>query len=52
MLSTWKKFKVTWNPATHFRNIYFNTILSDLAWLSPHRVDVYGSALYDIFSKW
>lgn len=48
-VSTWKKWKVTWNIATHFRNMYWNIILADIAGLSPARVDIYGSALYDVF---
>ena len=51
MLSEWKRFKVTDNPATHFRNMYFNTILQDLAGLSPHRVDVHISSLIDLLKK-
>ena len=51
MLSEWKKFKVIDNPATHFRNMYFNFLLSDIAGLSPHRMDIYGSSLIDITHK-
>jgi hypothetical protein len=51
MLAHWKAWKVVDNPATHFRNMYFNFILSDVAGLSPMRVDIYGSALVDIFKK-
>jgi hypothetical protein len=51
MLSEWKKFKVVDNPSTHFRNMYFNFLLSDIAGLSPHRVDIYGSSLIDIIYK-
>lgn len=51
MLSEWKRFKVIDNPATHFRNMYFNFLLSDIAGLSPHRVDIYGSSLMDIIYK-
>ena len=51
MLSEWKKFKIVDNPATHFRNMYFNFILSDIAGLHPYRVDIYGSALMDVWNK-
>jgi len=51
MLSEWKKFKIVDNPATHFRNMYFNFILSDIAGLHPQRADIYGSALLDVWNK-
>ncbi len=31
MIGTWKVGKVIWNPATHFRNMFSNSILLDLS---------------------
>lgn len=50
-IAHWKTWKIVDNPATHFRNMYFNFILSDIAGLSPFRIDIYGEALRDIIEK-
>lgn len=51
MLTEWKKFKIVDNPATYFRNMYFNFILSDIAGLRFYRADIYGPALLDVWNQ-
>ena len=50
-LMIWKKWKVIYNPSTHFRNMYFNFILSDIAGLSPTRVDIWTEAFEQVLKK-
>lgn len=51
LLSQWKQFKVTLNPSGHFRNMYWNWILTDIAGASFHRIDLYGPAFMDVVTK-
>jgi hypothetical protein len=51
MLTAWKTFKVVDNPASHMRNMYFNLGLSDVAGLSPLRMDIYIPALIEVWKK-
>lgn len=51
LLVQWKQFKVTLNPSGHFRNMYWNWILTDIAGASFHRIDLYGPAFMDVVTK-
>lgn len=43
--------KVIMNPATHARNIMSNFILNNFEGLSPARLDIYGEAARQIYTK-
>lgn len=51
LLGTWKSGKVLWNPATHFRNMFSNSVLLDLSGMNHAKQLIYFKRAIGHISK-